>query len=106
MSVEFNVVDRTLNVTANPTPKPVSQYTEMLVQLTVGGGGWTIAIEGSIDGTNWHTITSVTPVALVLVASDTTAALGRPWRWLRTRVTVAGAGATPEAILHGRRIDN
>lgn len=64
--------------------------------LTAG----TILVEGSLDGVNWYTITSIT--ATSITAAGTTTYIASPLvpaRFARARISVAVTGGTIAAVI-------
>lgn len=91
----FNVA--TTNATAG-TAKPAGRFQLKYLQISgTFAGGWSIQLQGSVDGTNWLNIGAAiiaTPTALVSVPES--------WQYLRVLTNTAGtisAAATPAVVL-------
>lgn len=64
-------------------------------------GGWSVTIQGTIDGSVWFAISSAITVATLLDPSTTT--LGVTWRNVRVLTNAAGTGVQPSVFLAGHK---
>lgn len=77
-------------------------WADRSVTFTGTWGGATAALEGSNDGTNWVPITDVQGTAITKTANGIEAAVELT-RFVRSKLTTAGSGATITAILLMRK---
>lgn len=74
-------------------PVEMSGFADRSVQVVGTFDGATIVIEGSNDGTNYHTLNDPQGNALTITSAKTEQIL-EVTRWIRCRVSVNGAGST------------
>ena len=90
--VTWSGLDETASTTGNPFDNATG-YDASCIQVEGTFGGGTLAIEGSLDGANWHTLLNAEAGAALNI---TAAGLYVPWEpvlYLRPRVT-AGTGVS------------
>ena len=70
-------------------------------RTTAGAGSATVLIQGSLDGTHWVTLLTI---SLVLATTETTdgGTTDAPWKFVRASLTaIAGTGATVDVMMGG-----
>lgn len=63
--------------------------------------GWSIAIEGSMDGDSWVEVIPAQTAPAVVFASSPTSLLNVPWNQMRVNVISVGANPAPTVIAGG-----
>lgn len=87
---------------ANGARKTTEGWDFMAVQVDGNfAGGWSVSLQGTIDGTNWVDIVTGITAATVVHDDGTVTLMRVRWNALRMVTAVVGTGSPPTAAIGG-----